>query len=113
MVRASLARLGPFDPHLADQREFLALGVGRTQRQRARRHAKILPDGDGAKEARALEDRNVVGRLPVLGLQHPEPGIADIRDRRRHLQAAEVEPGRIVAERTGLPVLDEVDHHRG
>ena len=74
-----------FDPHLADQRELLALGIAGAQRKGPRRDAEILAGRDRAEEAGALEDRDVMRRLAALRLQHAEARVADIRDGGRHL----------------------------
>jgi hypothetical protein len=73
-----VAQRGLLDPEAAEGRKFLAARIGRSNGQTARRHAEILPAGDGAIKARPLKYGELRLRAAVLGVQHSKSREAEV-----------------------------------
>src|SRR5919107_4874608 len=103
----------PFEPEGPEYREFLPSRLGRLQGERPGNGPVILATGKGAEEGCTLEDREIerLAAVPRDSME-PEAGEADIGDVGRHVQAAVIELGRVVADPAHGAVLNHVQIDR-
>ena len=108
----ALRQRRPLDPHLPEERNFLALGIGDLERQPPRPRAEGHAARDGPVEARALEHGHRLGLAAGRIHQQLEAGKSHIGKPRRRFQRAEVKVLWMVGQRARDSVRDNVDFHR-